>query len=206
MAPPSSPGRLRGPYPYTHGPERTVNDRVAVRSVSNCDGGAVALREIRLYGDPVLLTVADEVSSFGEATRILARDLLDTVAQPGRAGLAASQIGVPLRAFSYHVDDRLGAVFNPVVVAREGRQDGEEGCLSVPELWFPTTRSAYVAVEGYDAEGEPVRVEGDGLMARCLEHEVDHLDGVVYLRRLEGETRREAMRAVRESEWFSARR
>jgi peptide deformylase len=181
---------------------------MAARPVSGpiCDGGAVALREIRLYGDPVLLTVADEVSSFGVATRILAEDLLDTVAQPGRAGLAAPQIGVPLRAFSYNVDDRLGVVFNPLIVAREGQQDGEEGCLSVPELWFPTTRSAYAVVEGYDADGEPVRVEGDDLMARCLEHEVDHLDGVVYLRRLEGEMRREAMRAVRESEWFSARR
>jgi peptide deformylase len=181
---------------------------MAARPVSGpiFDGGAVALREIRLYGDPVLLTVADEVSSFGVATRILAQDLLDTVAQPGRAGLAAPQIGVPQRAFSYNVDDRLGVVFNPVIVVREGQQDGEEGCLSVPELWFPTTRSAYAAVEGYDADGEPVRVEGDELMARCLEHEVDHLDGVVYLRRLEGETRREAMRAVRQSEWFSARR
>jgi peptide deformylase len=180
---------------------------MAARLVSGltCDGGAVALREIRLYGDPVLLTVADVVPSFGEATRILARDLLDTVVQPGRAGLAAPQIGVPLRAFSYNIDDRLGVVFNPVIVAREGEQYGEEGCLSVPEVWFPTTRSAYAAVEGFDANGEPVRVEGDGLMARCLEHEVDHLDGVVYLRRLEGETRREAMRAVRESRWFSVR-
>ena len=166
----------------------------------------MAVREIRLYGDPVLLTVADEVSSFGDATRILARDLLDTVAQPGRAGLAAPQIAVPLRAFSYNVDDRLGVVFNPVIVAREGEQYGDEGCLSVPDVWFPTRRSARATVEGYDADGEPVRVDGEDLLARCLEHEVDHLDGVVYLRRLEGETRRHAMRAVRESEWFSARR
>ncbi|MGH8777087.1 MAG: peptide deformylase [Jiangellaceae bacterium] len=166
----------------------------------------MALREIRLYGDPVLLTVADQATSFGGATRVLARDLLDTVAEPGRAGLAAPQIGVPLRAFAYNVDDRVGVVFNPVIVAREGEQDGEEGCLSVPELWFPTRRPAYVAVEGYDADGSPVRVDGDELMARCLEHEVDHLDGVVYLRRLEGGTRRAAMRAVRDSPWFNSGR
>lgn len=166
----------------------------------------MALREILLYGDPVLLTVADVVSSFGDATRALARDLLDTVAQPGRAGLAAPQIAVPLRAFSYNVDEQLGVVFNPVVVAREGEQVGDEGCLSVPELWFATRRSAYAAVEGRDADGSPVRVEGEGLMARCLEHEVDHLDGIVYLRRLEGETRRAAMRAVRDSTWFNAAR
>jgi peptide deformylase len=165
----------------------------------------VALREIRLFGDPVLSTVADKVTTFGEATQALAGDLLDTVAQPGRAGLAAPQIGVPLRVFSYNVDDRLGAVFNPMIVAREGEQFGDEGCLSVPELWFPATRSAYVAVEGYDADGQPVRVDGEELMARCLEHEVDHLNGIVYLRRLDRDTRREAMRAVRDSAWFNTR-
>jgi peptide deformylase len=166
----------------------------------------VAVREIRLYGDPVLLTVAEEVTSFGPATRILARDLRDTVELPGRAGLAAPQIGVPLRAFSYNVDEQVGVIFNPVVVSRDGEQEGDEGCLSLPDLWFPTRRSAHVAVEGYDADGSPVRIEGEELMARCLEHEVDHLDGIVYLRRLEGETRRTAMRAVRESDWFNAAR
>lgn len=166
----------------------------------------MAQRDIRLYGDPVLLTVADEVTSFGDATRALARDLLDTVAQPGRAGLAAPQIGVSLRAFSYNVDDRVGVVFNPVVASRDGVQEAAEGCLSVPDLWLPTKRPAYAAVEGLDADGSPVRVEGEELMARCLEHEVDHLDGIVFLRRLEGEVRRNAMRAVRESEWFNAAR
>ncbi|MBD0292046.1 MAG: peptide deformylase [Jiangellaceae bacterium] len=163
----------------------------------------MAVREIRLYGDPVLLTVADEVTEFGPATRSLATDLLDTVQIPGRAGVAAPQIGVPLRAFSYNVDERLGVVFNPLILDREGDQHGDEGCLSVPELWFPTRRSRYVAVIGFDADGNEVRVAGEELMARCLEHEVDHLDGIVYLRRLEPSVRREAMRAVRASEWFS---
>ncbi len=162
----------------------------------------MTVREIRRYGDPVLLTVADPVTEFGAATRALARDLLDTVEAPGRAGLAAPQIGVALRAFSYNIDERQGAVFNPILVVTEGEQLGEEGCLSVPELWFPTRRSWYAAVEGYDEDGNQIRVEGEELMARCLEHEVDHLDGIVYLRRLDPETRREAMRAVRASDWF----
>ena len=132
----------------------------------------------------------------------MAQDLLDTVQPPGRAGLAAPQIGVALRAFSYNIDEQLGVVFNPVLVVAEGEQLGEEGCLSVPELWFPTRRSWYAAVEGYDADGNQIRVEGEELMARCLEHEVDHLDGIVYLRRLDPDTRREAMRAVRDSDWF----
>lgn len=162
----------------------------------------MTVRQIRLFGDPVLLTVADPVIDFGAATRALAQDLLDTVQAPGRAGLAAPQIGVPLRAFSYNIDQRLGVVFNPVLVATDGEQYGDEGCLSVPELWFPARRPRYAAVEGFDENGSPVRVEGEELMARCLEHEVDHLDGILFLRRLDPDTRRAAMRAVRDSDWF----
>jgi peptide deformylase len=162
----------------------------------------MAVREIRLYGDPVLRTIADPVESFGDMTRALAGDLLDTLDVPGRAGVAAPQIGVPVRAFSYGVDGARGVVFNPVIVERDGMQTGDEGCLSVPGLWFPATRAAHVVVEGMDAEGRRVRVEGTGELARALQHEVDHLDGIVYLHRLDRETRRAAMRAVRESEWF----
>ncbi|MET0915181.1 MAG: peptide deformylase [Jiangellaceae bacterium] len=164
----------------------------------------MTVREIRRYGDPVLLTAASEISEFGSATQALARDLLDTVQAPGRAGVAAPQIGVALRAFAYNVNERSGVLLNPVLVATEGEQYGDEGCLSVPELWFPTRRSWYAAVEGFDQAGNPIRVEGEELMARCLEHEVDHLDGIVYLRRLDPETRRAAMRAVRASDWFQA--
>ncbi len=164
----------------------------------------MAVREIRLYGDPVLRTVADPVESFGEATRALATDLLDTLDLPGRAGVAAPQIGVPLRAFSYHAEGQRGVVFNPVIVELDGTQHGDEGCLSVPGLWFPTTRAARAVVEGFDADGRPVRVEGTGELARCLQHAVDHLDGIVYLHRLDRDTRRAAMRAVRESTWFDA--
>lgn len=163
----------------------------------------MAVREIRLYGDPVLRTVADPVTTFGAASRQLARDLLDTLDLPGRAGVAAPQIGVPLRAFSYGAEGQRGVVFNPVLVERDGEQDGDEGCLSVPGLWFPTKRSAHAVVEGFDADGEPVRVAGHGELARCLEHEVDHLDGIVYLHRLDIGTRKAAMRTVRESDWFA---
>jgi peptide deformylase len=157
-----------------------------------------------LYGDPVLRTVADPVEEFGEQTRALATDLLDTLDVPGRAGVAAPQIGVPVRAFSYGIDGRRGVVFNPVLVETSGDQGGDEGCLSVPGLWFPNRRAAHAAVEGYDADGEPVRVEGDGELARALQHEVDHLDGVVYIHRLDPATRRGAMRQIRRSAWFNA--
>jgi peptide deformylase len=173
--------------------------------LTDVDEVFVTVREIRRYGDPVLLTVADEIAEFDSATRVLAEDLLDTVQEPGRAGVAAPQIGVTLRAFSYNVDDRQGVVFNPVLVAADGEQYGDEGCLSVPELWFPTRRSWYAAVEGFDEDGNQIRIEGEELMARCLEHEVDHLDGIVYLRRLDPETRRTAMRAIRDSDWFGAK-
>jgi peptide deformylase len=170
--------------------------------LADVDEVFVTVREIRRYGDPILLTVADEITDFGPMTRALGRDLLDTVQAPGRAGVAAPQIGVALRAFSYNVGERVGVVFNPAVVATDGEQYGDEGCLSVPELWFPTRRSWYAAIEGFDEDGNQIRVEGEELMARCLEHEVDHLDGIVYLRRLDPETRRTAMRAIRNSAWF----
>lgn len=164
----------------------------------------MAVREIRLYGDPVLRTVAEPVKEFGQVSRALAEDLLDTLDLPGRAGVAAPQIGVPLRAFSYGLEGKRGVVFNPVLVATSGEQKGDEGCLSVPGLWYPTERAAYAAVEGFDADGEPVRVEGEGELARCLQHETDHLDGIVYVHRLEPSTRRGAMRAIRRAAWFES--
>lgn len=164
----------------------------------------VAIRDIRLFGDPVLRAVSDEITEFDDSVRALARDLLDTLDEPGRAGVAAPQIGVPLRAFSYGAEGRRGVLINPVIVTREGTLDGGEGCLSVPGLWYPTTRSAYVVAKGLDANAEPVEVAGEGELARCLEHEVDHLDGIVYLMRLDRDTRKRAMRDVRESSWFGS--
>jgi peptide deformylase len=155
-------------------------------------------REIRQWGDPILRTPCDPVTDFDESIVRLCDDLLDTVtAREGRAGLAANQIGVGLRAFSWYVDGRSGVVVNPRLVEREGEQHGDEGCLSLPGLWCPLRRSGFAAVEGFDATGTPVRVEGTGLLARCLEHECGHLDGQLYIDLLEGDVRREALRAAR---------
>jgi peptide deformylase len=160
----------------------------------------MALRDIRIVGDPVLRTPCDPITTIDARVRSLVTDLLETVDQDGRAGLAANQIGVSLRAFSWNIDDEVGYVLNPVIaeVSEEEYQDGDEGCLSVPELWFPTRRAWYARVVGTDLEGHEVVVEGTELMARCLQHEVDHLDGLLYLDRLERSVRKKAMRAVRD--------
>ncbi|MEI4273639.1 peptide deformylase [Klenkia sp. LSe6-5] len=158
----------------------------------------MAVRPIRELGDPVLRTPCDPVRAFDEKLAGLVRDLEETVDHPGRAGLAANQIGVSLRVFSYNIDGRIGHLVNPVVVERsEETQDGDEGCLSVPGLYAPTVRAMWCAAEGFDVEGAPLRLEGEGLMARCLQHEVDHLDGTVFLDRLTGDARKAAFRALR---------
>lgn len=164
----------------------------------------MAVRDIRLYGDPVLRTKCASISSFGDSTRALAVDLLDTLELPGRAGVAAPQIGVDARAFSYQFEGKRGVVFNPTLVETKGEQLDDEGCLSVPGLWFPTKRAAYARVTGFDAEGAEIEVDGEGELARCLQHEVDHLEGIVYIHRLEPSTRRGAMREIRRSAWFTS--
>lgn len=160
----------------------------------------MAWRDIRIVGDPVLRTTCDPITEIDERVKALVEDLCETVDDEGRAGLAANQIGVGLRAFSWHIDGEIGYVLNPVLVetSTDEYQDGDEGCLSVPELWFPTERAWYARVEGIDLDGKQVVVEGEGLMARCLQHECDHLDGKLYIDRLTGATRKQAMRAVRE--------
>ena len=163
----------------------------------------MADRPIRIIGDPVLRTPCEPVRDFDERVRSLVEDLLEGVDQPGRAGLAANQIGVSLRAFSWNIDGEIGYVLNPVLVevSKDEYQDGDEGCLSVPELWYPTQRAWYARVEGVDLDGRQVVVEGDGLMGRCLQHETDHLDGRLYIDRLDRVTRKQALRDIREQEW-----
>ena len=157
----------------------------------------MTIRPIRELGDPVLRTPADPVRAFDRELAALVRDLEETVDHPGRAGLAAPQIGVGARAFSYNIDGVIGHVVNPrLVELSEETQDGDEGCLSVPGIWAPTVRAMHAVVEGFDVHGEPVRLEGSGLMARCLQHEVDHLDGKVFLDRLTGDARKAAFRAL----------
>ncbi|MFI8594804.1 peptide deformylase [Microbacterium sp. NPDC078428] len=163
----------------------------------------MAVREIRLFGDPVLKASSAEIAEIDDSVRALVRDLLDTVALPGRAGVAAPQIGVGLRAFSYNIDGDIGYVLNPRVVEVRGEAEPvDEGCLSVPGLWHPALRHPWARVEGIDLDGQAVELEGEGLLAQALQHECDHLDGVLYLQRLTPEQRRIAMREVRESSWF----
>jgi len=163
----------------------------------------VTERPIRLFGDPVLKTVSDTVTAVDDRVRALIDDLIDSVTPPGRAGVAASQIGVNLRAFSYNVDGRIGYLINPVITELGGEPEPvDEGCLSVPGLWYPTPRYPYARATGIDLDGNPVEVSGTGIMAQALQHEVDHLDGMLYLDRLTPENRRAAMKQIRESDWF----
>ena len=163
----------------------------------------MTIREIRIFGDPVLKTVSDPVVTIDDGVRALVEDLLDTVRLPGRAGVAAPQIGVNRRVFSYNVDGAVGYVINPQIVETSGEiEERGEGCLSVPELWFAAPRYPFARVRGINLAGEPIEVAGTDLLAQALQHEIDHLDGMLYLDRLAGDTRREAMKMVRQSEWF----
>ncbi|WP_103062756.1 peptide deformylase [Actinomyces qiguomingii] len=160
----------------------------------------MAYRDIRIIGDPVLRTVCDPITDIDDSVKALVEDLLQTVDEDGRAGLAANQIGVSLRAFSWHVDGEIGYILNPRIVelSEDEFQDGDEGCLSVPGLWFPTERAWYARAEGIDLDGKKVVVEGEELMGRCIQHECDHLDGRLYLDRLSRKNRAQAMRELRE--------
>jgi peptide deformylase len=163
----------------------------------------VTVRTIRLFGDPVLRSACAPVDAIDEGVRALVRDLEESVALPGRAGVAANQIGVGVRAFSYNIDGVIGYVINPVVVEVRGEPELiGEGCLSVPGLWHDVPRHPYAKVVGLDLDGNELVIEGEGLMAQALQHETDHLDGKLYLDRLPSETRRIVMREIRESDWF----
>jgi peptide deformylase len=157
-------------------------------------------RPIRILGDPVLRSACREVESFDLGLVRLVADLEQTVASPGRAGLAANQIGVVRRVFSWHIDGEVGHLVNPVIEAEEGELDdgGDEGCLSIPGLFYPCPRAEFVRVRGFNQHGEAVAVEGHGLMARCIQHEVDHLNGRLFIDRLSGAVRKQAMRDVRQ--------
>ena len=159
-------------------------------------------RQIRLFGDPVLKTVSDPVRPKDDV-RGLVEDLIDTVRVPGRAGVAAPQIGVNQRVFSYNVDGEVGYIINPVVVEVSGEPElVDEGCLSIPGFYFQRMRYPFARVTGTDLEGNPVELSGEGLMAQALQHETDHLDGKLFIDGMEKDARREAMAAIRNSDWF----
>ena len=164
----------------------------------------MSIQSIRLFGDPVLRTPASPVVDFDAELRKLVQDLTDTMLDAPGAGLAAPQIGVGLRVFTWYVDGEVGHLVNPDLSLSEEIQDGDEGCLSIPDLTFPCRRALSVVARGFDMHGEPVTIEGSELLARAIQHETDHLDGILFVERLDAETRKQAMRAIRESEWFGA--
>jgi peptide deformylase len=170
----------------------------------------VTVQPVRLFGDPVLRARADEVKTFDRELRQLVTDLTDTMKASGGVGMAGPQIGIGLRVFVYDTvqaaragTPRAGHLINPSYeVIGEEEQTGVEGCLSIPGLRYDVTRAERVVARGVDAEGNAVEFEANGLLARCVQHETDHLDGVLYLERLDPATRKQAMREVRESDWF----
>ena len=171
-----------------------------------CDDAVMAVRPIRIFGDPLLRSTAAPVTDFDRSLGRLVTDLTETLADAAGAGLAAPQIGVGLRVFVYVVTDTsmadygsMGHVVNPVLVEQcpEAVED-IEGCLSLPGIEYELPRPRRVVAEGFDQHGEPVRIEGTERLARCLAHETDHLDGVLFIDRLDPATRRHALQEIRE--------
>ncbi|WP_042406571.1 peptide deformylase [Streptacidiphilus carbonis] len=161
----------------------------------------MAIQPIRIFGDPVLRLAAQPVTVFDKELRTLVRDLTETMKDAPGSGLAAPQIGVSLRVFTYHVDGVVGHLVNPRLDLTEEEQEGPEGCLSLPGLTFDCKRAYGVVAKGFNEYGDPVTIEGTQLLARCIQHETDHLDGIIFIDRLDREQRKAALRAVREAEW-----
>ena len=162
----------------------------------------MSIKQIRHFGDPVLVTPASEVIDFDKELRTLVKDLTETMLDAPGAGLAAPQIGVPLRVFVWDVDETIGHLINPTLDLSEEMQEGDEGCLSFPELIYPTPRAFRAVARGFTMHGDPVTIEGTELLARALQHETDHLNGILFIDRLSDEDRKIAMKEIRESDWF----
>jgi peptide deformylase len=162
----------------------------------------MAVRPVRLFGDPVLRTPTQEVTEFDRELRRLVQDLTQTLRDQQGAGLSAPQIGVGLRVFAFDVDGVRGHLVNPVLgFPDDAEDDGPEGCLSFPGLYYDVKRRLHTVASGLDGDGRPVQVVGDHQLARCLQHETDHLDGVLFIDRMDSETRKRAMRDIRLAEW-----
>lgn len=162
----------------------------------------MSVQPIRHFGDPVLVTPASKVVDFDKELRKLVQDLTETMLDAPGAGLAAPQIGVPLRVFVWDVDEALGHLINPTLDLSEEIQEGDEGCLSFPDLVYPTPRALRAVAKGFNMHGEPITVEGTELLARALQHETDHLNGILFIDRLSDADRKLAMKEIRDSEWF----
>lgn len=162
----------------------------------------MSIKPIRYFGDPVLTTRAKEVVDFDKELRNLVADLTETMQDAPGAGLAAPQIGVSLRVFTWDVDGELGHLVNPTLDLSDEMQEGEEGCLSFPELRYNTPRAMRAVAKGFNMYGDPVLIEGTEFLARALQHETDHLNGILFIDKLSPEDRKAAMREIRESAWF----
>jgi peptide deformylase len=161
----------------------------------------MSVMQIRTFGDPILRSPGLDVIEFDDRLRGLAANMHETMhAAPG-VGLAAPQVGVPRRLFTFDSGEESGAYANPEIVWRsEETQDGEEGCLSIPGVYFPVVRAMSVTVRAQNLEGEHVTHDAEGFLARIFQHEIDHLNGVLFVDRLDRENRREALRRIREAE------
>lgn len=170
-------------------------------------GSSGLVREMSLLGDPLLHRACEDVTDFGPSLARLVEDMFATMYAAQGVGLAANQVGVPLKVFVYDCPDdddvrHLGHVVNPELVEADGLTvRGPEGCLSLPGLEAGTDRFDHAVVEGLTMTGEPVRIAGTGWFARCLQHECDHLEGMVYTDRLTGLRRTRALRAARRAPW-----
>ncbi|MHA2789053.1 peptide deformylase [Corynebacterium sp. S7] len=167
----------------------------------------MAIREIRLFGDPVLTTRSSEITTFDSSLDRLVEDMLETMDAAGGVGLAANQIGLTKRIFVFDctgIESGLrGHIINPVWEPLDDVvQIGSEGCLSIPDISMDTERYDNVVVRGQDTRGRNISIQASGLLARCIQHETDHLDGVLFLKRLDPQSRKEAMGIIRASDWF----
>jgi peptide deformylase len=152
-------------------------------------------------GDSVLRQKAKKIHRVDNSTRRLVDDLIDTVQEAHGAGLAAPQIGVPLRAIVTHVDDQLRVVINPEIVhTSEDEEEADEGCLSIPGWWGPVKRKLAVTVKGVGRTGRPLKIKAEGLEARAFQHEIDHLNGVVFIERMEDRSKLYRVRSEAEEE------
>lgn len=144
----------------------------------------MALRDIHLLGSPILRERAAEVAQVDETVRSFIDDLFETMDAAEGVGLAANQVGIATRVAVIDAEGQRFAMVNPVLVEKSGRATGEEGCLSIPEIYAEVTRPARVVLEAVDYQGQPFRLEAEGLVARAIQHEIDHLDGILFLDRL----------------------
>ena len=156
---------------------------------------------IRTLGDPVLKTPAKPVERFDEALRRFSESMLETMYDAPGVGLAGPQVGISLRVFVFD-DGITGPTFmaNPELVSPEGEILEEEGCLSIPGPFYPTRRSAKIVCRGQDLQGDPLEITGEGLLARIFQHETDHLEGLLFIDRLDEEGRKAVLAELRRIE------